>query len=56
EPRASRRGPAPRRAERDRDAGAAGKDKKAAAKPRVSAGKRPAAAQPARKKKSKRLA
>lgn len=56
EPRTSRRGPAPKRAERDRDAGTAGKDKKAAAKPRASAGKRPAAAKPARKKKSKRSA
>ncbi|WP_174975931.1 helix-turn-helix domain-containing protein [Burkholderia contaminans] len=52
EPRVSRRGPAPKRAERERDAGAAGKEKKAAAKPRASAGKRPAAAKPARKKKS----
>ncbi|MEK7916818.1 XRE family transcriptional regulator [Burkholderia contaminans] len=54
EPRVSRRGPAPKRAERDRDrdAGTAGKEKKAAAKPRASAGKRPAAAKPARKKKS----
>lgn len=54
--RASRRGPAPKRANRDADAarpaGAAEKEKKAAAKPRASAGKRPAAAKPARKKKS----
>lgn len=52
EPRVSRRGPSPKRAERDRDAGAAGKEKKAAAKSRTSAAKRPAAAKPARKKKS----
>ncbi|CAB3759962.1 hypothetical protein LMG29660_03841 [Burkholderia puraquae] len=57
EPRAGRRGPAPKRADRDRDtdavrpAGAAEKARKVAAKPRASAGKRPAAATPARKKK-----
>lgn len=52
EPRASRRGSAPKRADRERDAGAAEKEKKAAAKARASAGKRPAAAKPARKKKA----
>ncbi|MCA8299308.1 XRE family transcriptional regulator [Burkholderia sp. AU30198] len=52
EPRVSRRGPAPKRSERDRDASAAAKEKKGATKPRASAGKRPAAAKPARKKKS----
>ncbi|AOJ32795.1 helix-turn-helix domain-containing protein [Burkholderia metallica] len=52
EPRAKRRVPAPKRADRDRAATAAGKGKKAAARPRSSAGKRPAAAKPARKKKS----
>ncbi|NHV30000.1 helix-turn-helix domain-containing protein [Burkholderia sp. D-99] len=52
EPRTSRRGSAPKRADRERDAGAAEKEKKAAAKARASAGKRPAAAKPARKKKA----
>ncbi|NLA19653.1 cupin domain-containing protein [Burkholderia cepacia] len=51
EPRTSRRGPAPERADRDRAAGTVKKDKKAAAGPSAAAGKRVAAAKPARKKK-----
>ncbi|WP_175831669.1 helix-turn-helix domain-containing protein [Burkholderia cepacia] len=51
EPRTSRRGPAPKRADRDHAAGTVKKDQKAAAKPRAAAGKRVAAAKPARKKK-----
>ncbi|MDN7860396.1 XRE family transcriptional regulator [Burkholderia cepacia] len=51
EPRTSRRAPAPKRADRDRAAGTVKKDQKAAAKPRAAAGKRVAAAKPARKKK-----
>ncbi|RBB33773.1 XRE family transcriptional regulator [Burkholderia reimsis] len=51
EPRTSRRAPAPERADRDRAAGSVKKDQKAAAKPRAAAGKRVAAAKPARKKK-----